>query len=303
MKLSEIQKKSWILALVIREDGERILLGDGAFMFKSNQLQFPANTIVNDTIDIQGGDGTLLAGQVRRSGSQSFDGYIGDQTTNKQDTEQLRRDFIQFFATGKFYTVVYIATDGTAIQRRRGFIVDSPTASELFQVMPEYHVALNFEDVNYYKYAENSEGDEIYSSSIEVPNVEETEGGLVWDEDGATWGNLGAVWEGGSGGVAVVTINATANTYVVWTVGAGAQNPTLENLTTGQTMKYNGTVAEGQTLVVDTFNQTVKLNGLSVIDNFDGDWMFLVPQDNSLSYNISGGESEFSTLEWNEVVG
>ena len=130
MNLSDIITKCYILALIIRDDGERLLLGDGIFEFKSNLQHFAPNIYQNDIVELQGTDGQLLAGQVRRSATQAFDGYIADGTISKTDTEQSRRRFLAFFRTKHHYKVVYIMPDGTAIQRNRGYIVDAPAVQE-----------------------------------------------------------------------------------------------------------------------------------------------------------------------------
>lgn len=187
MNLDQITLQGYILALFIRDDGERFLLGSGAYEFNKKQLHFFANDYQNDIVEVQGDDGLLLAGQVRRSHEQSFDGYIGDRTVSRNDIETYRQNFLAFFRKNHYYTVVYIFHDGRAIQRQQGFIVDAPEVREIYQFMPEYHVALNFEDVNYYSYAEDSEGQEIYGKNAIIPlSVSPSDGGLVWDEYGAT---------------------------------------------------------------------------------------------------------------------
>lgn len=199
MDLSQITANGYILALFIRDDEERFLLGTGFYQFKQKQLHFAANTISNDVMEVQGNDGYLLAGQVRRPGVQSFDGYVGDGTTSKADVENYRRDFFRFFRKNYFYKVVYIFPNGKAIQRKRGFIVDDATVKELYQMYPEYHVALNFEDVNYYTYSEDGSGQEIYAEEADIPlTLGRPDGGLVWDAYGAvsnqyTWGGIQTV--------------------------------------------------------------------------------------------------------------
>lgn len=175
----------YILALLKRDDGERLLLGSGFYEFDKGQKHFNPNTFANDIVELQGADGQLLAGQVRRSTSQSFDGVIGDGTTSKATVEQKRREFFLFFRKQHHYTVVYIFPDGTAIKRDRGYITDAPAVQELYQVQPKWHIALAFEDVNYYSYAEDAQGNEIYSYEAELGLANIADGGLVWDADGA----------------------------------------------------------------------------------------------------------------------
>lgn len=195
MNLSDITTKCWILALFIRDDGERLLLGDGWYDFKQSLQHFQPNSIANDIVELQGTDGQLLAGQVRRGSAQSFDGYIGDATVSKTMIEDRRRSFLQFFRKQHFYKVIYIFPDGSAIQRKRGYLTDAPSVPEMWQKFPEYHVALNFEDVDYYEYNEDSEGDEIFANLLRIRISNISDGGLVWDNDGAysealNWSNF-----------------------------------------------------------------------------------------------------------------
>ena len=189
IKLKDITTKCWILALFIRDDGERFLLGDGMYDFVDSQQHFQANEFANDVVEVQGNDGQLLAGQVRRSTPQSFDGYIGDATVSKTAIETARRAFFEFFRKNHHYEVVYVFKDGSAIKRQRGYIVDAPEVQELWQIHPKYHVALSFEDVNYYSYAELDDGTELFGKSVNLSVAGETSGGLVWDEDGVVWDN------------------------------------------------------------------------------------------------------------------
>ena len=175
----------YILALIKRDDGERLLLGSGFYEFSAGQKHFNPNQFANDIVELQGTDGQLLAGQVRRSTSQVFEGVIGDGTTSKQMVEQKRREFFLFFRKQHHYTVVYIMPDGTAIKRDRGYITEAPAVQELYQFQPKWRVALAFEDVNYYSYAEDAQGNEIYSFEATLALANISDGGLVWDDKGA----------------------------------------------------------------------------------------------------------------------
>lgn len=185
MSVVSVKARSFILALFIRDDGERFLLGDNGYDFKDSQLHFVANTIENDEVVKQGADGVMLAGQVRRSAVQSFDGYVGDATMAKETIEQMRRDFFAFFVKGHHFRVIYIDCNRNAWQRKGGYLVDAPEVKELWQIHPEYHVGLNFEDVNYYSYDEDADGNEILANLLDIPVSTAVAGGLVWDEDGA----------------------------------------------------------------------------------------------------------------------
>lgn len=303
MNLDQITTKCWILALIIRDDGERLLLGDGWFDFKDNLQHFQPNSIANDVVELQGTDGQLLAGQVRRSASQSFDGYIGDALTSKTEIENRRRQFIQFFRTRKHYKVIYIFPDGTAIQRRMGYLTDAPSVPEMWQKFPEYHVALNFEDVNYYEYAEDAQGDGIYAHDSLVKLISVQSGGLVWDAAGAVSDNSGYEWEAGEGGgPTTVQVTGVDDAQPIWTVTGPATNPTLTNITTVQSITWNGTVPNGQKLVIDMANQTATLAGANVYEFITGSWLTLRPGANKLTYSAQGAD-QASQIQWNGVVG
>lgn len=222
MNLDQIETKCFILALFIRDDGERFLLGSRAYEFVDSQLHFTANAYQNDIVEVQGNDGVMLAGQVRRGQSQAFDGYIGDASVDKSTIEQYRQNFLKFFRKNHYYKVVYIFTDGSAIQRRQGFIVEAPEVKELYQLFPQYHISMNFEDINYYNYDEDSEGEEIYGESATLNVATSATGGLIW-EDGSETTLSG---EGSN-----FTLNGTID-------GNGISNVQLKGDTTQQT--YSG---------------------------------------------------------------
>ena len=302
--ITSVTPACWILALFVRDDNERFLLGSGAYEFKESQQHFEANTIENDIIQVQGNDGSLVAGQVRRASTQAFDGFVGDATTTKAQIEQYRRNFLAFFAKNHFYTVIYVFADGSAIQRKQGFLVDAPEVKEIWQKFPEYHVALNFEDVNYYQYDEDSEGQEIYGKTATVTPSGVQSGGEVWDAIGQEWDAIGKVWEEGSGGsVNIITTESIAYVAPVITFTATTQNPILTNLTTGQVIEFVGNVAVGQTLVIDTGRKTAKLNGTSVLSSISGDWLMLAPGTNRLVLTTGNNDAPDATLEWQEIVG
>ena len=187
MNLNQIDTKNFIMALFKRDDGERFLLGTGLYEFKDGLQHFQPNIIANDVVEKQGANGQLLAGQVARSASQPFTGYIGDNTTTRSATELARRQFFRFFQPNYFYTVVYILPTGEAIQRKNGYLTEAPSVPEMIERFPEYRVALAFEDLNYYTYDEDNAGEEIYAQVYQLQPEAELTGGLVWDAIGAEW--------------------------------------------------------------------------------------------------------------------
>lgn len=268
MSIYSVTPRSFILALFIRDDGERFLLGDNGFDFKDSQLHFSANTIENDEVAKQGADGVMLAGQVRRATTQKFEGYVGDGTTPKETIESMRRDFIAFFAKGHHFRVVYVDCNRNAWQRKGGYLVDAPEVQELWQIHPEYSVGLNFEDVNYYSYDENAEGEEILPNIVDVPVSVDVDGGLVWDEDGAVSEEATVEWDTESTTVSGKVINVNnavaAPLESVQIKGETSQNgtptpsaPVPVNTVTGE----NVVKIYGKNLLSDSLQSTITYSG------------------------------------------
>ena len=304
MNLDNITPTGFILAMFIRSDGQRFLLGDGNYTFTNKQLLFAAANTDNDIVELQGADGAMLAGQVRRPTTQSFDGIIGDASQGRNDIEIARRKFLAFFRNNFSYTVVYIDTNGNASQQKLGYIVDTPEVKELYQIQPNYHVALAFEDVNYYEYAEDSDGNEVYASSATIPLTGDRYGGLIWDQDGVVWDNEGATWEAGTDGSEVVLdLNIVADTPVIWSIPGPVTNPQLSTTANGNVLKYTGSVGATETLVIDTLNQTAVISGSDRTNNVSGDWLQLGPGINRISYVANTSGAPASTLKWQGVIG
>ena len=121
---------------------------------------------------------------------------------------------------------------------------------------------------------------------------------------GIDYSGAGYEWEdGGTGGPETITVDSIDNVYPVWTVTGPALNPQLSVLTTNTTTTYAGTVAVGQTLVIDMFNKTATLNGTSVIGNVAGDWANFKPGNNRVIYSTNNADAPASKIEWQEVVG
>lgn len=84
--------------------------------------------------------------------------------------------------------------------------------------------------------------------------------GLDWATGGGlNWGTVGAT------GVIAAQNPGTANAWPTYTVnaGTGLTNPAITNSATGQVLKWTGTLASGDVLVISTspFNRFVTVNG------------------------------------------
>lgn len=292
--------------MMIRDDGERLLLGEAPFEFKEEQMHFSANSYENDIISVQGSDGYLLTGQVRRPSTQSFDGFVGDASNTKVQIESARRSFFQFFQKNHYYKVVYILPSGEAIARGEGFIVDAPEVQEFWQIHPEYHVALNFENTIYYLYEEDESGNETMKlRELVASQRSASSGGWVWDAVGGTWDGVGGIWEDSTTETNYnsIPVGSISETFPVWRI-SNSENPTLTSLTTGQSISYSGTISENSTLIIDMEAQTARLDGNSVIGLISGNWIKLQPGQNILTLFQDNLSSESSSLiQYREIVG
>lgn len=297
-----LEAKCYIVALFIRDDGERLRLGDGVYEFVEKQLHFAADKISNTTVDVQGGNGVLLAGQVRRANTQTFKGYVGDSGMSKTEIQTARREFINFFKEQHYFEVVYVMPDGSAVKRQRGFLVNAPEVKDLWQIFPQYSVGLSFEDVNYYRYNEDEEGNELYGKEALLPLYNAPTGGYEWDDVGLMFDELGAISLPGVGGTAEINIESTDYVYPIWTVNGLANNPSLENLTTGQKLTYNGRVTPGQVLEIDMLNRTATIGGVNVLNRVSGDWLSFVPGINRVNFKADNDNAGESTIKWAEIV-
>lgn len=263
MNLDQIETKCFILALFIRDDGERFLLGSRAYEFVDSQLHFAANSYQNDVVEVQGNDGLMLAGQVRRATSQAFDGYIGDQTVDRSTIEQYRRNFMKFFRKNHYYKVVYVFPDGSAVQRRNGFIVEAPEVKELYQLFPKYHISMNFEDINYYNYEEDSEGEEIYGESAALKIATAATGGLIWSNSSSatiTGEGTNFTLEDTVNGNAISDVQLKGDTTQQTYSGKNLIYPTVNN-TTSEGIKWTSNTALGTFTVEGTATATYSAPG------------------------------------------
>lgn len=79
------------------------------------------------------------------------------------------------------------------------------------------------------------------------------------------------------------------------TNGGNITSCTLENLTTGESVSYVGTVLNTDTLVIDCQNETVENDGVTDLDNHTGDFPMLLPGVNKLKFT---GSNCIIKIDW-----
>lgn len=117
--------------------------------------------------------------------------------------------------------------------------------------------------------------------------------GLDWGSGGLDWGSGGLDWGlSGVQGSMTLTNNGNLPVWPVFTISGPVLQPSLTEPTTGRQLLYSGTVAAGQTLVIDTSpdSRSVKLDG---VDRFgfllSAQWMPIPPRSQiTLQFGGSG---------------
>lgn len=141
------------------------------------------------------------------------------------------------------------------------------------------------------------------------PKLREGAAGLVWDflvewicaDPFLYKASLDSVTGVTSGGALTLSPNnsGTAFVYPRFTVTASAGAPittiTLTNTTTGKSWTYAGTIATGNSLIVNPIDLTVKNNGTNDLTNFTGIHFWLNSGANTITYSGSDGTV---LIEW-----
>ena len=63
---------------------------------------------------------------------------------------------------------------------------------------------------------------------------------------------------------------------------------------------FHGTIRDGQTLVINSGNYTAALDGVNVINQYNGDWIFITPELIDVKVSTSGGLPMQGTIEYVE---
>lgn len=284
---------------IIRDDGEQLEFdGEEILLAEKNTLLVrpdPSTTAVEYTE----ADGGEMVRQRNAIYNQTINGLI---IPNTSGYWALSSKLGKFFKVNKNYQIVYVKSDMSM------FKVENAWISSGLQIIPvpyeeysEWNITFAIGNPNWFEYAEDSAGKEIYSNNVVLPLLTANAGGEIWDAVGLSSDNVGEEWEKGAGGVQTVNIASTQAIYPVWTVVGPCVNPTLQNNTTDTVAEYDGTVASGQTLVVDFAEGIARLNTALVTRNVSG-LVSLKPGENTLGFNSDGGTTESSTISWNNII-
>lgn len=283
----------------IRDDGETLSFdGDEIYLAENNTLLVrpDPNTTAVEYTEADGGE------MVRQHNSiyeQPVNGLIIPKET---DYWQLTTVLSSFFQINHTFKIIYIKKGGSM------FSVSDTWISSGLQIVPVPHeeystwnITFSVGNSNWYEYAEDSEGKEIYSNTVTLPLIGVASGGEIWDSVGLVSDNVGEEWEAGNGGVQSVNIASTKPIYPLWVVEGPCVNPKLQNNTTDTVAEFDGTVATGQTLTVDFTAGTAYLDNALVSRLVNGIVSFN-PGENIAGFNSDGGATNSSTISWNNII-
>lgn len=141
---------------------------------------------------------------------------------------------------------------------------------------------------------DNSSGGAV---TINIPI--KVQGGLTWP---IVWP---LVWAAGSVPT-TVTNTGTVTIYPKFTLTDIMTNPTITNLTSGQSFTLNGLITTaGDVVTIDMRARTVLLNGGSILSYRTGtsSWIGVPPGDSAFEFStISSGDTVVCNLSWQAAV-
>lgn len=82
----------------------------------------------------------------------------------------------------------------------------------------------------------------------------------------------------------------------VFTIRGPGTNFVVQNTTTGQQFTVNLTLLTNETVVIDTMRRTAFQGNQNVFGSFSGSWMTLIPGENRIKFNASGGTTANTRL-------
>lgn len=285
---------------IIRDDGVRFDFdAKELYLARDNNLLNRASISSSD-VEYTDANGGEMIRQRLQSNEQVFNGLI---YPREDDYWTLYFKLTSFFLINHYYSIVYKRRDGTLFTQQRAWlsasVQSSPPSDELYS---PFTFSMKIGSAALYEYAEDGSGTEIYANSATLPLLSITSGGELWDSTGQVHDEVGSVWSPGDGGVQDINIASVSDVYPLWIIEGLSVNPSLQNNTTDTEATYVGTVAEGQTLVVDFATGEARLDGALVSRNIIGQVSFK-PGLNSAGFNSDGGSSESSQIFWNNVIG
>lgn len=290
---------------IVRDDKQFLVFDQTEIYLDKDNSLLTRPEVETTKVEYTEADGGEMVAQRLNSGEQVINGLIIPKNT---DYWTLRNRLTAFFQINHTYFIVYEKISGETLVAGAKFKTGNAWISENLQVPPEpkenfsrFTVVLGIGAPGFQEYAENDQGEEIFANSVSIGLVSASSGGEEWDFIGQVWDSIGQVWEAGDGGLQGIFVQSTTAIYPVWEVSGEAVNPSIRDNITNTEATYNGTVAAGQTLVVDFASGTATIDGVNVTRNLEGE-LKLQPGNNLLGFDIDSGSAIQSTIKWNNFI-
>jgi hypothetical protein len=120
-------------------------------------------------------------------------------------------------------------------------------------------------------------------------------------QPGANPFETGMYYGGGTTSANIITNNGWVETNPVITITGSAINPKLLNFTTGAFLQFNVTLVPSDTMVINTYERTITINGIpsrAVLAN-NSTWFGAPPGTSTYSFLATGTDGNTSCLvEW-----
>ena len=288
--------KIWKL---LRDDGETFVIDEKEIYLAQDNSILAMPEIDTSEVEYTEVDGGEMIGQRLHPLIQTINGIMLPNTEGAY--LELVTKLINFFKINHTYTILYRTKTGKLFTRRDAWISDNlqlnPVANEDYLTFTcSFKVPRRF----MYEYADDGNGNEMYSNSVTLPLLTAASGGCVWDAVGSVYDNVGAVYEEGNGGVKNIIVNSKVRIYPVWNVKGPCNNPQLQNNTTDTIARYSGFIASGQKLVVNFETNEARIDRLLVSRSVTGQ-IYLDPGINTVGFNSEGGDTKESMIEWRNI--
>lgn len=283
----------------IRDDGATLSFDSHEIYLSEDNTLLARPNPDTTSIEYTEMDGGEMIRQRNSSYEQEIKGLIVPKVT---DYWVIVSGIASFFQNNHTYKIIYKKANGDR------FSIDKAWISTGLQIVPtpyekysEWSISMTIGGQNWREYSEDSTGKETYSNYLNIPLLTASTGGETWDDTGLVSDNVGEVWQIADGGIQSVYINSTKTIYPVWTVVGPCVNPKLQNNTTDTIAEFEGTVASGQKLVVDFEDGSARLDG-ALVSRYVYGMVYFNPGDNLVGFNSDGGESDSSTIFWNNII-
>ena len=288
--------KIWKL---LRDDGEKLVIDDKEIYLAQDSSILAMPEIDTSEVEYTEVDGGEMIRQRLHPLTQTIKGIVLPNTESVY--LELVTKLINFFTINHTYTILYRTKTGKLFTRRDAWLSDgfqvTPIANEDYLT---FTCSLKVSRRFMYEYADDGNGNEMYSNSVTLPLLTAAYGGRVWDAIGSVYDTVGSVYEEGNSGVKNIMVNSKVRIYPVWSVKGPCNNPQLQNNTTDTVARYSGFIASGQMLVVNFETNEARIDRLLVSRNVTGQ-VYLDPGINTVGFNSEGGDTKESMVEWRNI--